>query len=67
MKLPDGYKIIGIIVADNGDDVDGTVLWDDWVINGLDPIEQKDIINDVFGLVDRKRGEIMKKPYKGEI
>lgn len=56
MQLPEGKKIIGLIVADE-ENAEGEIFWDQWFFK--DPqIFHADIMKDVSGLTERKYEEI---------
>lgn len=53
MKLPDGYKIIGLIIADV-ENAEGEILWDDYFLAQNKDISGADILKDILGLAERK-------------
>lgn len=53
MRLPEGCKIIGFIVADM-EDVEGDIFWDEHAIDKMTSLQKADIFKDVNGLVNKK-------------
>lgn len=62
MELPDGNKIIGVILY-NSELVEGDILWDNWAIKKMNPVEHKDVMGDIAGLANGKHEEALKRPY----
>lgn len=53
-------KCIAVINADT-ENVDANIFWSQWDFDCLDKIAKLDLLNDIAGLVERKKTEVRKE------